>query len=216
MADPRPAITPAAGFSCGETLDLLRKAGRACDWGQGVADDFAAAVAWLLARGFAGASAALAALPARRPPRARAPVLRAGKALCGVCNVAQYGMAAMECVVAGAAKRAQWRRVGSPLLAFGIAGVCAQRHNAPLCLNFAGGAPVVVGAQGWLGKPPARAAALVVCLARAAPPPAPPPATRFNIPPAQWRLLQARAAAVYVPEARALRVHAGAGETDND
>lgn len=207
--------------SLNEIENTMRRAGIGAGLHIGLAQDVAAAGAWLVARKLDGAGAVLAALGCEKD-RAAAAETQAGRVVfpdgrCAIC-----GPSAIDLVMAGeTTETVRVCNADAPLLIAGLAGVAAQNHEKGFRLEFGVGPAVTITSDTTRIDGAGAAARCDVTISRQPVQPhseaAMPAADGFVIDETVWRRLAQLAAKTYVPASEASRIKgAGAGLTDND
>ena len=132
--------------SANELKTVISRAARAYGLPFGVAADIGAAGVWLTRCGHDGVSAVFAGLDGVAAGGGK-PALLNDSLDMRDAPVAVYGAAALDCLAARVAVRAEWCAIDAPLLLLGFAALAAVAYDLPLCLSTdTGDVRVVPGA----------------------------------------------------------------------
>ncbi len=205
--------------SLNEIEMTLRKAGRGAGFPFGLAEDVAAAAAWLCANDRDGTGAALAALAAGYRPRPECTFARNAITFAAT-PVASVGPSVVDLLIAGGGRtKVRVSDIDAPLLLVGLAGSTAVASLADMRLEFDGGQAVEISAAGGIkgSTDDLSAAATLGCNMREGVRDRPVvPIGGVEVNKAIWAEITALARKTYVPESATSLQGAGAGLTDND
>ena len=208
-------------FSANETQSLVRKAALGMGYDTGVAEDLGKATAWLCVREFDGTQAVARSIadgPSLTFTRDNEGEYLVFKDLQiatggpGIIDIAASGELPVKIGLQG---------VKSPLLLFGLAGICARHYGFDITVAAVDGS-AAISTDGTTIRgsiPPDGYDLIITCqkLDAGAAVGAIPLTTAFSCDDETWSSLSKLAARTYVPASEASRARgAGAGLTDND